>query len=56
MAVKRIPVVGDKVKVDGFQGTYIVTRAGLEDVDVYLDGTDLEMFRVPVSKLSFLHK
>jgi hypothetical protein len=50
---KREPKIGDKVKRPGSDSIYVVNHVSSDgnEVDILLEDTNLEWFRVPVEKL-----
>jgi hypothetical protein len=56
MASKRVPVIGEKVMVEKFVAVYTITHVSVEgdEVSVCLGDTNFEMFRIPVSKLTYI--
>jgi hypothetical protein len=52
----RLPRVGDRVIPEGSQSIYEITRISLDGatVDLCLERTNLERFRVPVATLKFV--
>src|SRR5436305_537542 len=55
-AAARRPQVGDRVKLEGSETVFLITKAlpNSKDVNLQFPGSNIERFRVPIEDLTFV--